>query len=52
MLQKIKVEYSKNPDMKLLKDLVQAQKVKEDLEKQLWKVNTLLKISSLLFLLS
>jgi len=38
VLQRIKEEYAKNPDPKILKDLSAARKLKQELEKQLWKV--------------
>ena len=38
-VQRIKEEYGRNPAEKLLKELSSAQKLKQDLEKQLWKVN-------------
>nr|CAB3261906.1 uncharacterized protein LOC100177579 [Phallusia mammillata] len=39
-VERIKEEYAKNPSPKLLTDLGTAQKLKQDLEKQLWKVES------------
>lgn len=39
-MKRIKEEYARNPDKKLLENLGNAQKLYQDLEKQLWKVVT------------
>lgn len=37
-MKRIKEEYARNPDKKLLENLGKSQKLLQDLEKQLWKV--------------